>query len=287
MLRWGQLGVLDASFVSASCLVATSPLPPAPQRSLSVLLDVAFSATSFSTPPHSLPRQPAAPPANIFTYYDPYLPPAVHSLSPDTHTCADGGRHVADVRSLEEIEVSASSLVVVVGDNFAPMQKLSCLYRRSGGKSIFDMYVHSLPAEFRSAASIACPIPAVYYADDGAVSTKMFFSVSNDGETYRYSSFKFTFVGGCLVSAFTKTVPLCLSSPRVASHRLASRRLAEPRLASPRLAPPHLAPPCQASLESRRECRCTRQSTRSPRSWAPLSPLACCSSSAAAAASCS
>ena len=36
----------------------------------------------------------------------------------------------------------------------------------------------------------------------------MFFSVSNDGETYRYSTFKFTFVGNCVLDSFHKRLYL-------------------------------------------------------------------------------
>ena len=85
------------------------------------------------------------------------------------------------------------------------MPRLSCVYRKTG-QSLFGTYEHALPAEFHTAQQIACPVPAVYYAEDGSISTKMFFSATNDGETYRYSSFKFTFVGGCKVSAFTRTM---------------------------------------------------------------------------------
>ena len=119
-----------------------------------------------------------------------------------TEPVIDGGAYVVDTRSGERLEVSDSAAVVVEGDNFAPLEKLSCVFRRTG-ETFFDTFEHAVPASFVSSRVIRCPIPYVTHADDGlTLSSKMFFSVSNDGETYRYSTHTFTYVGDCVMDAF-------------------------------------------------------------------------------------
>ena len=201
-VRWGGLGTTPAIFRSGSSAVATAMLPPSNTRSLSVPVELDFDG--------SFPNSPAAEsswkPLSLFTYFNPYYPPVVKLLTPSQHRCADGGSWVDDVRSGERVEVSTKSYVSVHGENFAPRSKLSCVYRRTG-ETLFDSFERTVPARFISYSQIACPIPTVRLADDGLhLSSKMFFSVSNDGEIYRYSNWTFTFVGGCEASSFTRTM---------------------------------------------------------------------------------
>ena len=201
-VRFGELGVGAATFVSSSVLRATTPTPPAGVESLSALVEVGLSATAF--PPLAL--RTSWSPSSLFTFHNPILPPHITKLSPSTHRCGDGGAFVRDVRTAERTEVADGAYVAVDGGNFAPMPKLSCIYRRTG-ESLFEQFEHSVPAAFQSATSIRCPIPTVNFADDGlSRSSKMFFSVSNDGDIFRYSSWTFTFEGGCEESAFTSTM---------------------------------------------------------------------------------
>ena len=200
--RWGELGVSAATFVSSSVARATPRLPPEGRPALSVPVEVSLS-DSFGAPP---PLEAAWHAPSLFTYYNPYLPPRIARLEPDSHRCADGGRTVVDTRSGAPVEVSATSVVAVRGENFAPLPKLSCVFRRTG-ESLFDAFEYSVPALFGSSAAVSCPIPRVVYADDGlSLSSKVFFSVSNDAVTYRYTSHTFTFVGDCKANQFTKTM---------------------------------------------------------------------------------
>ena len=58
-----------------------------------------------------------------------------------------------------------------------------------------------VPADFFHAHYIRCPIPKMELGDDGSGlfsgSVSMMFTVSNDGETYRYTNRSFYFEGGC------------------------------------------------------------------------------------------
>ena len=182
---------------------AIAAAPPKSMSSLSVPVELSTSGPHFRAPP---PAERSWRTPSLFTFYSPYQPPTVGALEPSEHVCGDGGRSLLDTMSGEKIEVSASRMVAVSGENFAPLPKLSCVYRRTG-ESIFDEFEHSVPATFVSSHKVECPIPLVEYADDGlTLSSKMFFSVSNDSSIYRYSKHVFTFVGGCHQNEFTRTM---------------------------------------------------------------------------------
>ena len=200
--RWGTLGVTRATFISSTMATALAASPPESQSSLSVPVEVSFSP-AFDAPP---PAERLWHTPSLFTFYSPYQPPTVNALEPAQHQCGDGGASLIDTRSGEKTEVSASRTVAVRGENFAPLPKLSCVFRRTG-ESIFDEFEHSVPATFVSSHKVECPIPLVEYADDGlTLSSKMFFSVSNDNSIYRYSKHVFTFVGNCHQNEFTRTM---------------------------------------------------------------------------------
>ena len=61
----------------------------------------------------------------------------------------DGGRTLVDVRSGKQLEVSDNSFVDVKGENFAPLPRLACVYRRTG-ECIFDTFESAVPAVFSS-----------------------------------------------------------------------------------------------------------------------------------------
>ena len=201
--RWGHLGLTRATFINSSVALATTSPAPSTSSSLSVPVEVSFS-NSFDAPPPAEAEGWYAP--ALFTYYNPFYPPKVVRLSPSSHACDDGGSTLVDVRSGKQLETSSNAAVEVTGENFAPLPRLSCVYRRTG-ESIFDHFDAAVPAIFASSTRIICPIPSYKYADDGlTLSSKMFFSVSNDGETYRYESHTFTYVGGCKPNKFTSTM---------------------------------------------------------------------------------
>jgi hypothetical protein len=198
-VRFGDLGVSRATFVSSSMALARTPIPSAGIESLSVPVEVALTPDGFG----SVPSIAAVATPALFSFHNPFSPPRITQISPTNHRCGDGGAYVRDVRTNERIEVARHAVVTIEGANFAPMKRLSCNYRRTG-ETLFEQFEHSVPAFFRSASEIRCPIPAITYADDGSTRTlQMFFSVSNDGENYRWSNFVFTYEGGCELPTFT------------------------------------------------------------------------------------
>ena len=143
---------------------------------------------------------------DLFTYWQPYLPPGLSAASPVEGACFNGGARIAEDRTSELLEVSARDVVSVEGFNFVPSPHLSCVYHHVGGSGFAGVedYQVFLPATFVKSSEIQCPIPTIKYADDGThLSRTMWLTVTNDGITYRYSHTKFTYVGDCLPTKFT------------------------------------------------------------------------------------
>lgn len=70
---------------------------------------------------------------DLFTYWQPYLPPGLSAATPLEGACFNGGQKLADTRTSELMEVSARDYVDVEGFNFVPSPHLSCVYHHVGG----------------------------------------------------------------------------------------------------------------------------------------------------------
>jgi len=82
----------------------------------------------------------------------------------------------------------------------------------NGYRSLPLTSLAQVPADFFHAHYIRCPIPEMELGDDGSGlfsgRVSMMFTVSNDGETYRYTNRSFYFEGGC-----TGTLSRMLAGP--------------------------------------------------------------------------
>jgi len=198
-VRWGSLGEDQGTFVSSDTILAMSILPSPEVLSMSVPIQVA--PTSLLSPPEAEWVTD-----DLFTYWQPYLPPGLSAATPLEGACFNGGQKLADTRTSELMEVSARDYVDVEGFNFVPSPHLSCVYHHVGGSGFsgVDDYQVFLPGIFVKSDAIRCPIPTIKYADDGtSMARAMWLTVTNDGITYRYSHTKFTFIGDCLPTKFT------------------------------------------------------------------------------------